>query len=137
MTDSFEISTVIPSTSAGQVYNAWLDSTEHSAFTGSPAEIPLDGEGKFTAWDGYISGCTLEVEVPNRILQTWRTSEFPADSPDSRLEILIENVVEGVRITLIHSDIPSGQGENYRQGWEDYYFQPMRAYFSGDDGSGN
>lgn len=137
MTDSFEISTVITSTTAEQVCNAWLDSAGHSAFTGSPADITRSGEGEFTAWDGYISGRTLEVEAPNRILQTWRTTEFPADSPDSRLEILIEDVVEGVRLTLIHSDIPPGQGENYRQGWEDYYFQPMRAYFSADQGSGN
>ena len=137
MTDSFEISTVIPSATAGQVCRGWLDSAEHSAFTGSPAEITRDGEGQFTAWDGYISGSTLEVEAPNRILQTWRTSEFPADSPDSRLEILIEDVDEGVRLTLIHTGIPSGQGENYRQGWEDYYFEPMRTYYSGDKGPGN
>jgi activator of HSP90 ATPase len=31
---------------------------------------------------------------------------------------------------LHHSDIPTGQGEEYRRGWEDYYFRPMQAYFS-------
>lgn len=137
MTDSFEISAIIPSASAEQVCRAWLDSAEHSAFTSSPAVITRDGEGEFTAWDGYISGRTLEVETPNRLLQFWRTTEFPAHSPDSRLEILIEDVDEGVRLTLIHTGIPSGQGEHYRQGWEDYYFQPMRDYFSGEEGSGN
>jgi activator of HSP90 ATPase len=132
MTDSFEISAVIPAATAEQICNAWLDSAEHSAFTGSPAVIARDGEQHFTAWDGYISGRTLEVEPPNRILQSWRTTEFPSDSPDSRLEILLEDVDEGVRLTLVHTGIPSGQGENYLQGWEDYYFQPMRTYFSRD-----
>jgi activator of HSP90 ATPase len=137
MTDSFEISTVIPGVSAEQVCRAWIDSAEHSAFTGSPAEIDQDSEQRYTAWDGYISGRTLEVEPPNRILQSWRTTEFPADSPDSRLEILLEDVDDGVRLTLVHTGIPSGQGQHYRQGWEDYYFQPMRVYFSGVEGSGN
>ena len=132
MTDSFEISAVIPAATAEQVCSAWLDSAEHSAFTGSPAVIARDGEKLFTAWDGYISGRTLQVEPPNRILQSWRTTEFPSGSPDSRLEILLEDVDEGVRLILVHTGIPSGQGENYLQGWEDYYFQPMRAYFSRD-----
>jgi activator of HSP90 ATPase len=34
------------------------------------------------------------------------------------------------RLTLKHSRIPDGQGEVYRQGWEDYYFQPMKIFFS-------
>jgi activator of HSP90 ATPase len=137
MTDSLDISAVIPAATAEQVCSAWLDSAQHSAFTGSPAVIARDGEQQFTAWDGYISGRTLEVEPPNRILQTWRTTEFPAGSPDSRLEILLKDVDEGVHLALIHTGIPSGQGENYRQGWEDYYFKPMRAYFSADEGLRN
>jgi len=26
--------------------------------------------------------------------------------------------------------IPDGQGENYKQGWKDFYFKPMKKYFS-------
>ena len=132
MTDSFELSVFIPGFSANQIYNAWLDSAEHSAFTGSPAQVDLEGESRFTAWDGYISGRTLEIEPYHRILQSWRTTEFPESSPDSRLEILIKNEENGAQITLLHSNIPSGQGQNYRSGWEEYYFEPMLRYFSAD-----
>lgn len=132
MTDSFELSVIFPSVSTEQIYNAWLDSAEHSAFTGSPAQLDLQGESRFTAWDGYISGRTLEIEPYQRILQSWRTTEFPESSPDSRLEILIKNVENGAQITLLHSNIPTGQGQNYRSGWEEYYFEPMRRYFSAD-----
>ena len=130
MTDSFKLSVFIPGFSANQNYNAWLDSAEHSAFTGSPAQVDLQGESRFTAWDGYISGRTLEVKPYQRILQSWRTTEFPESSPDSRLEILIKNEENGAQITLLHSNIPSGQGQNYRSGWEEYYFEPMQRYFS-------
>lgn len=130
MTESFEVSTFLPKISAERIYRAWLDSQDHSAFTGSPAEIDPGVGGKFSAWDGYISGITLEVEPFRRILQAWRTTEFPEHSPDSQLEILIEEVDNGAKVTLIHSDIPDGQGEDYLQGWEDYYFKPMQRYFS-------
>ena len=130
MAESFEVFTFFPGITAQQLYNAWLDSETHSAFTGSPAQIDPHVGGKFTAWDGYIQGHTLETEPFRRILQAWRTTEFPEDSPDSRLEILIEEVNDGVQITLVHSDIPEGQGEDYRQGWSEYYFDPMGRYFS-------
>jgi activator of HSP90 ATPase len=130
MTESFEISAVFPDVSAEQIYRSWLNSKAHSSFTGSPAQIDGRIGGMFTAWDGYISGRTLEMEPYRRILQAWRTTEFPEDSPDSRLEIIIEEAKGGTKITLRHTEIPAGQGDNYREGWEEYYFLPMVGFFS-------
>jgi hypothetical protein len=31
---------------------------------------------------------------------------------------------------VLHSAIPEGQGDQYAKGWQDHYFEPMRAYFS-------
>lgn len=119
------------SVSPQSIYEAWLDSEEHSAFTGSSASVEGRVGGAMTAWDDYISGVILELEPYGRIEQSWRTTEFPEGSEDSRLEILLEAVEGGTRITLVHSDIPDGQAELYAEGWEVYYFRPMRAYFEG------
>lgn len=128
--ESFTISTVLPAT-PGQIYSAWLSSEGHSQMTGSQAEVEGRSGGAFKAWDGYIWGTFLEMEPDRRILQAWRTSEFPEDSPDSRVELLLEADPNGTKITFVHTNIPDGQGEGYKQGWEDFYFTPMRAYFSG------
>jgi len=127
--ESFTISTTLPA-SPEAIYNAWLSSDGHSAMTGSPAEVEGVEGGAFKAWDGYIWGVTLEMEKPRRILQAWRTSEFSEDSPHSRVEIRLEEETDGTKITLTHTGIPDGQGDGYKQGWEDFYFTPMRAYFS-------
>jgi activator of HSP90 ATPase len=37
--------------------------------------------------------------------------------------------VNGTRVTIIHSEIPAGQGEGYKKGWKDFYFKPMKKYF--------
>ena len=132
MAESFEVSTFFPAITAERIYRPWLDSEVHSAFTGSPAQIDPGAGDTFTAWDGYIYGRTLEDEPFRRILQAWRTTEFPEHSPDSQLEILIEEVDNGGKVTLIHTDIPDGQGDDYRQGWEEYYFKPMQRYFSAE-----
>jgi len=97
--------------------------------TGSAAKVTGKVGGKFTAWDGYIFGRTLELEPDRRIVQAWRTSEFPDNAPNSRLEVLLVETKTGTRVTLIHTEIPKGQADSYKQGWEDFYFKQMKEYF--------
>ena len=116
-----------------KAYQDWLDSTAHSRFTGSHAEIKPEVNGEFFAWEGYISGKTLELTPGKRIRQRWRTSDFPIESPDSILEVLFEPFEEGTRLTLIHTIIPENQADEYEKGWELYYFQPMKKYYGDGD----
>lgn len=126
--DSLEISTFIPA-SPKVLYDAWLSSELHGAMTGTECDIDPGIGGRFSVSDGYITGVNLELEPCKRILQSWRTTEFPEKSRDSRLEVLFVPSAGGTAITLVHSDIPSGQGEMYREGWQEYYFEPMIKYF--------
>lgn len=129
--ESLLVWTVIPGVSPEEVYAAWLDGERHAAMTGGAA-TSADAVGKqFTAWDGYIAGETLELERGARILQSWRTTEFPAEAPDSLLEILFEETPEGTHVTVVHTRIPAGQGEGYAGGWSDHYFEPMKKHFKG------
>ena len=129
MKTSFKISTVLP-VPRERLYKAWLSSKEHSAFTGGKARIQARVGGRFTAWDGYITGTTVVLEPFRRVVQSWRTAEFPPGSPDSRLEVLFDDVKMGTRVTLIHGQLPQGQAEQYKAGWREYYFVPMREYYS-------
>lgn len=129
MADSFETWTVLAAP-ARRVYEAWLSSGEHGAMTGGAAQIDPSVGGKFNAWDGYITGTTLVLEPYRRIVQSWRTIEFPAGAPDSQLEIVLEEHAGETRLTLKHSNIPAGQGSAYESGWVDNYFDPMKDYFS-------
>jgi len=130
MKNGFTLSEVFKSTAA-EIYNAWLSTDGHSTITGSNAKVDGTIGGKFTAWDGYIFGTTLELTSNQRIVQAWRTSEFADDAPDSRLEVIFEDVEDGAKVILTHSDMPEDQMDGYRQGWEDFYFKPMRAYYGG------
>ncbi len=114
---------------AETVYTAWLSTQGHTLMTGSPAKVDGRVKGEFTAWDGYIWGTFLELEANKRILQAWRTSEFPEDAEDSRVEVLLEEKDGKTKVTFIHTNIPEGQADSYKQGWEDFYFKPMREYF--------
>ena len=126
--EALRVSCVVPC-SPHVVYSAWLDSGQHGAMTGSKATVEPNVGGRMSAWDGYISGKLVQLDLGRRIIQSWRTTDFPKGAPDSRVEVHFEAVYDGTRVTILHSDIPEGQGEKYRQGWQEFYFQPMRAYF--------
>jgi activator of HSP90 ATPase len=126
--DSITASAVIPA-DPKTVYAAWMSSKGHSGMTGSGAAVTAKAGARFTAWDGYISGKTLELKSPSRILQSWRTTEFAEEDPDSLLEVLLEKAKGGTKVTLKHTNIPAGHGPEYKKGWIDFYFKPMKEYF--------
>jgi activator of HSP90 ATPase len=128
LTEELELTATIPA-SAKKIYEAWLDSKGHTAMTGSEAKVDARIDGVFTAWEGYIEGTTIELEPNQRIVQNWRTSDFPSDSPDSKIEVILEEDEKGTKITLIHTGIPTGQADEYRKGWDEFYFSPMTRYF--------
>jgi activator of HSP90 ATPase len=128
MSESLSVFSIFP-VSPKRIFEAWLDSTEHTAFTNSPAKIEAQVGGDYSAWDGYITGKTISVEPFTRIVQSWRTTDFNADDPDSLLEIIIELMDSGCKVTLNHTGLPDGSKDEYIKGWEDYYFAPMQEYF--------
>jgi uncharacterized protein YndB with AHSA1/START domain len=128
MPNEFSLSTIIQA-APENIFRAWLSTEGHTAMTGSPAKVEPRIGGTFVAWDGYISGVTLKLRPYTGIVQAWRTTEFPEGSPDSNVEIQLEPIEGGTRVTLTHTNIPDGQADEYKQGWEDYYFKPMKEYF--------
>lgn len=130
MLDGFEVEVVVPA-EPQRVFSAWLDSKEHAAFTGG-GEAVVEGwaGGRFIAWDGYIHGILLGVDNGRRIIQTWRTSEFPPESRDSRVIVEFEAARGGTRVRVKHSELPPSQTKRYEKGWIEHYLKPLVKYFS-------
>ena len=124
----FEISTTLKATPQ-QIYNAWLNSEEHTAMTGGNAECSDNMGASFIAWDGYIEGVNIALIPNEKIIQSWRTTEFSDDEEDSQIEVILEKIEDGTKLTLIHTNLPA-HGEQYIKGWEDHYFTPMKEYFT-------
>ena len=129
MSFSFTLIDTIPATPR-QIYDAWLDSHGHTAMTGSAAEAAAIEGASFTAWGGYITGRNLTLEPSRRIVQSWRTTRFTANDPDSRIEVLLEPTAEGSTLTLHHTDVPDGHTGYQNGGWQEHYFGPMKRYFA-------
>lgn len=112
-----------------RVYRAWMDTYEHSRFTSQPATITGKAGGKFTALAGQVES-VIQVATPfDRIVQTWKISQFPQNAPDSSIELNFEPTCTGAQLKLTHSGVDADITRQMMQWWEDTYFRPLRDYF--------
>jgi uncharacterized protein YndB with AHSA1/START domain len=126
---AFTLTATIPA-SPVEIYEAWLDSIGHSEMTGGEATMSDEVGAEVTAWDGYISGRNLELVPGERIIQSWRTTEFGDEDEDSIITVVLQAVDEGTLLTLQHSNVPDQHRSYEEGGWQSNYFEPMVAYFS-------
>jgi activator of HSP90 ATPase len=110
------------------LYAAWLSSDLHTKMTGGVATCGNKVGDAYSAWDGYISGENVELVENEKIVQTWRTSEFAESDEDSMLTITFSKVNSNTELKLQQTNIPEGQTQ-YEKGWVDHYFTPMKAFF--------
>jgi uncharacterized protein YndB with AHSA1/START domain len=126
---SYTLSTMIPARPV-EIYQAWLDSIAHSEMTGGEAVMSDEVGADISAWDGYITGRNLELVPGERIVQSWRTTEFDDEQADSIVTILLKQSEDGTLLTLEHSNVPDEHKSYEEGGWQSNYFEPMVVYFS-------
>jgi len=112
-----------------QVYEAFVDPKKHSEFTGAIATGKAQIGGKFTAWDGYIFGKFLAFEPSKCLVQEWQSTDWPEGYPPSRFELTFKAVPKGTEITMVHHGIPKSQEQELGEGWEEWYWTPLKKYF--------
>lgn len=122
--------TLIPLAAPKDVYDAFVNAKTHAHFTGATATGVARVGARFTAWGGYIEGVYRELVKSKKIVQDWRTTEWPEGMPASRVEFTFTSVKGGTQVRMVHTKVPASQADSYRQGWIDYYWKPLNAYFS-------
>jgi len=125
--ETIEQTTVLEA-SPVEVYEAYTDPKKHSEFTGSPATGRPRVGATFTAWDGYITGRFVELDRGKKVVQEWKTTEWPPEYPPSVLELTFKARGKKTVLTMVHSKVPAEQAPDYAQGWKDHYWKPLKAY---------
>ncbi len=112
-----------------QIYEALMDSKKHTAFTGDKATISREVGGAFQAGDGYISGTNLELIPDQKIVQSWRGSDFP-EGVTSKVTFALKPVDGGTRLTFTHSGVPEELYDSIKSGWIEFYWEPLAAWLT-------
>lgn len=114
-----------------EVYRALMTSQGHTAFTGATARISPKVGGRFTAWDGYITGVNIELVPPRRIVQKWRPQEegWPEDHY-STVTFVLTATPQGTRLTFTHAGVVAEHAGHLAAGWREHYWGPLREYLT-------
>ena len=117
--------TVIFKCSPNDVYEAFMDEKKHSEFIGSKAKINRKEGGKFTIYEGAIDGTNLELVQGKKIVQKWRYEDWP-DKHYSTITLILKKDPKGTKMEFIQEGVPEDKYEAIKQGWVDYYWNPMK-----------
>ncbi len=120
---------VLLNATAHEVYEALMDSKQHTEFTHSPAVIRREVGAEFSAFDGWASGITLELIPDTKIVQKWRAVDWPRGHYAT---VTFELFKEGqqTRLDFTQSEIPAEFYAELEAGWIEYYWDNLTAYFA-------
>lgn len=110
------------------VYDAIMDWRKHGEFTDSKAKIDPKVGGKFTIFDGWATGQTLELVKNKKIVQSWHASDWP-EGHMSKVTFDLMKEPDGVKLEFTHENVPIDFASDIEQGWKDYYWKAMQEYF--------
>ncbi|KAL2841670.1 activator of Hsp90 ATPase [Aspergillus pseudodeflectus] len=119
-------------TTAEELFQTFTDPQRIAAFTrGAPRQF--DGAqvgGKFSIFDGNVTGEFVKLEPPKLLVQKWRLAQWPADH-FSTLEISFDqNDLDGVtQMRVTWTGVPVGQEDVTKQNWELYYVRSIKQTF--------
>ena len=113
-----------------EIYEVFMDSKKHSKLTESKATVSRKVGGKFSIYEGILTGKNVELIQDKKIVQTWRSDgENWSKGYYSKITLILEPVDEGTLIKFKHEDIPEEAYESVKEGWNTYYWEPLKEMF--------
>lgn len=119
-------------TTAEEMFQTFTDPQRIAAFTRGPPRL-FEGAkpgGKFSIFDGNVSGEFVALDAPKRIVQKWRLSQWPEGHMSTQELVFDQNDIDKVtnaRVTW--SGVPVGQEEVVKRNWEGYYIRSIKQTF--------
>lgn len=114
------------------IYNLLMDEKKHAAFTSSEVSMSKEPNGEFSVFDGYCHGHNIELIEGKKIVQAWHFAE--EGWPDNHFSICtfqFEEVDNKTILTFEQTNIPEHKVEELKKGWNQFYWEAMKAYLKG------
>jgi len=112
-----------------KVYEMLTNAEKYSQFAKTKVEINPEINGTFSVFDGYCHGYTIELIEGEKIVQAWHFAEdgWPEDH-FSICTFYFELENNKTKLYFEQSGIPEHKAKSLFDGWEKYYWKPMKEY---------
>lgn len=107
------------------VWHALVTPNDIVGWGAGPAKMSDKAGSQFSLWGGDIHGANIEVIKEKKLVQEWYGGDWPEPSV---VTITLSKTKEGTHVDLSHAHIPDGEASGIDDGWDNYYFGPMKEY---------
>jgi activator of HSP90 ATPase len=108
-----------------QVYETLMDSKKHTSLSGEKAKISRKAGGRFTAWNGHITGFNLVVKPGEKIVQAWRATGWWPDHY-SVVVCNLKKAQQRTKLEFTQMGIPPHRYSGHYRGWIEAHWTPMK-----------
>ena len=108
-----------------EVWKALTDPKYINDWGGGPAKMDDKVGTKFEFWGGDIYGKNIDVIPLKKLVQEWFGGNW---KKPSIVTFALREEKDGVKIDLLHTDIPDNEAKDIEQGWKEYYLGPLKEY---------
>ncbi len=115
-----------------KVFKTLLNSAKHSAFTGESAKIERKPGGAFACYGDYITGITLELEPNKRIVQAWRSQNWPKGTYSIVTFNFLRKARGQTELRFSQVGVPANDYALKNKGWRTHYWEPLRRFLQSE-----
>ncbi len=109
-----------------EIYDLLATSKEHTALTGQKADISPRVGGPFSALAGFITGINVDLAPGKRIVQAWRTKDFPVGIFSMATFQLTPTKRGGTELVLTHRGVPKDLIPRVEKTWREKYWGKIK-----------
>ena len=116
---------------AEELYEQIMDAKKHAKLTRHKTTMSRKVDGEFSLFDGSAYGKNVELIPGKKIVQTWRMRQdnWPEEVM-SEITFDFHDAGKGkTKLLFTQSNIPANVADEFKQGWKDYYWEPLKALF--------
>src|SRR5579864_9486675 len=106
------------------VYDLIMVSTKHASLSGQKAVISQKVGGRFSAWNGHLTGFNLALRPGKKIVQAWRATGWWPDHHSIAI-FEIHKVTTGTKLTFTQIGVPPHRYSGHYRGWIEAYWTPL------------
>ena len=115
-----------------QLYNLYMDPKLHEIISGGTVKISEKHGSTLDVFDGYITGKTLQTVKNKLVVQSWFGSDWNETDTMSAFVLSFEQNGNDAIVNVFHANVPDDKVTDLDKGWYDFYWNPWKAYLSGE-----
>ena len=109
-----------------RIYRLLTESKLHAVLTGHKAKISRKAGGAFSTCGGKVSGINVDLVPGKRLVQAWRTKEFPVGIFSMAAFELSPTKNGGTELVLTHRGVPKALIPKVERDWRCAYWDKIR-----------